>query len=322
MRLWAAMEIIRDLNSLRPYPFPVVALGNFDGVHLGHQTILRAAIDRAQAVGGTALAVTFDPLPSKVLNPNRAPRLIMTPEDKHQLLRSFGLDGVIVLTFSRELSMLSPEEFTREYLRRRIGACVVVVGHNVSFGHLRAGNADVMRRLGRELGFETTVVGPVECDGIAVSSTQVRMMISAGDMKRAAILLGRPHFLRGPVVHGRERGRTIGFPTANLQSRTECLPPDGVYATRVVLEEGAYPSITNIGMRPTFGEPERSIEAHIFDFNRDIYGREVKLEIAERIRPERKFESAQALAAQIASDLQRAKEILASSAASPIDHSR
>lgn len=305
------MEIIRDLDSFKPYPFPVVALGNFDGVHVGHQTILRAAIERARAAGGSALAVTFDPLPAKVLNPKRAPRLILTPEDKHELLRSFGLDGVIVLTFSAEFSMLSPEEFVREYLRRRIGARIVVVGHSISFGHARAGNAEVMRRLGRESGFETAVIGPIECDGIVVSSTQVREMIAAGDMKRAAILLGRSHFLRGPVVHGRERGRTIGFPTANIQSRTECLPPDGVYATRIVMEEGIYPSITNIGMRPTFAEPERTIEAHIFDFNRDIYGREVKLEIAERIRPERKFESAQALAAQIASDLQRAKEILA-----------
>ena len=314
------MEIIRDLNSLRPYPFPVIALGNFDGVHIGHQTILRAAIDRAQATGGSALAVTFDPLPAKVLNPNRAPRLIMTPEDKHESLRSFGLHGVIVLTFSRELSMLPAEEFVRDYLRRRIGACVVVVGHNVSFGHARAGNADVMQRLGRELGFETTVVGPIERDGIAVSSTQVRQLIGAGEMKRTAALLGRPHFLRGPVVRGRERGRTIGFPTANIQSRTECLPPDGVYATRVVLEEGSYQSITNIGMRPTFGEPERTIEAHIFNFNRDIYGREVKLQIAARIRPERKFDSAQALATQIASDLQRAKEILAADMVTEVDH--
>jgi riboflavin kinase / FMN adenylyltransferase len=305
------MEIIRDLDSLRPYPFPVVALGNFDGVHIGHQTILRAAIERADAMGGSALAVTFDPLPSKVLNPQRAPKLIMTPEDKHELLRSFGLHGVIVVTFTRELSMLSPEEFVREYLCRRIGVCEVVVGHNVSFGHARAGNADVMRQLGHQFGFETTVVGPIERDGIAVSSTEVREMIGVGNMNGAALLLGRPHFLRGPVVHGRERGRTIGFPTANIRSRTECLPPDGVYATRVVIEEGSHPSITNIGMRPTFGEPERSIEAHIFDFNRDIYDREVKLEIVERIRPERKFESAQALAAQIASDLQRAKEILA-----------
>jgi riboflavin kinase/FMN adenylyltransferase len=305
------MEIIRDLDSLGSYPFPVVALGNFDGVHVGHQTILKVALERAHATGGSALAVTFDPLPAKVLNPNRAPRLILTPDDKHELLRSFGLRGVIVLTFSRELSMVSPEDFVREYLCRRIGARIVVVGHNVSFGHARAGNAEVMQQLGRKLGFEATVVGPIERDGIVVSSTQVREMIAAGNMNRTAILLGRPHFLRGPVVHGRERGRTIGFPTANIESRTECLPPDGVYATRVVMEEGSYPSITNIGMRPTFGEPQRTIEAHIFEFNRDIYGREIKLEITERIRPERKFESAQALAAQIAADLQRAKEILA-----------
>jgi riboflavin kinase / FMN adenylyltransferase len=305
------MEIIRDLNKFGPHPFPVVALGNFDGVHIGHQTILRSAIEHARANGGSALAVTFDPLPAKVLNPNRAPRLIMTPEDKHEMLRSFGLHGVIVLTFSRELSMLSPEEFVREYLCRRIGARVIVVGHNVSFGHARAGNAEVMRQLGRDLGFETIVVGPIERNGIVVSSTQVREMIAAGNMKHASVLLGRPHYLHGPVVHGRERGRTIGFPTANIQSRTECLPPDGVYATRIAMEEGSYPSITNIGIRPTFAEPERTIETHIFDFNLDIYGREVKLEIAERIRPERKFESAQALAAQIASDLQRAKEILA-----------
>jgi riboflavin kinase/FMN adenylyltransferase len=304
------MEIIRDLNSLPHYPVPVVALGNFDGVHIGHQAILKTAIERARSVGGRALALTFDPLPAKVLNPAHAPQLITTPEDKYELLRSFGLDGVLVLTFSRQLSMLSPEEFASEYLCRRIRSRIVVVGHDVSFGHGRAGNAEVMRRLGERLGFETIVVGPIECDGVPVSSTLVRELIKAGDMTRAARLLGRPHFLRGLVVQGRKRGRTIGFPTANIQSRTECRPPDGVYATRVVLEEGIYPSITNIGMRPTFAEPERTIEAHIFNFDSDIYGREMKLEIIARIRPERKFESAQALAAQIAADLQRAKEIL------------
>jgi riboflavin kinase/FMN adenylyltransferase len=139
----------------------------------------------------------------------------------------------------------------------------------------------------------------------------VREAIAAGDMRAAAVLLGREHFVAGPVVHGRERGRKIGFPTANIQSRTECLPPDGVYATRLVLADGSYPSITNIGMRPTFAEPERTIEAHVFDFDRDLYDQEVRLEWVERIRPERKFNSAQELGAQIASDLKRAKEILA-----------
>jgi riboflavin kinase/FMN adenylyltransferase len=155
------------------------------------------------------------------------------------------------------------------------------------------------------------VVGPVKAGGIDVSSTNVREAIAAGDMRSAAVMLGRCHFVSGPVVHGRERGRKMGFPTANIQSRTECLPPDGVYATRIVLADGAHASITNIGMRPTFAEPERTIEAHIFDFDRDIYGEDVKLELVERIRPERKFESAEMLGAQIASDLKRAREILA-----------
>jgi riboflavin kinase / FMN adenylyltransferase len=307
------MEIIRDLEALRPHPFPVVALGNFDGVHVGHQAIIKAAIERAHAEHGSAFALTFDPLPAKVLLPERAPRLILAPEDKAELLRRSGIDGVIVVNFTLELSRLSPRAFVQEYLLERIGAKAVVVGHSVSFGHKRAGNATVMVELGREFGFDTTVVGPVKVGGMEVSSTKVRETIAAGDMKAVAMLLGRYHFVSGMVVHGRERGRKIGFPTANIASRTECLPPDGVYATRLIMPDGAaHASITNIGMRPTFAEPERTIEAHIFDFDRDIYDANVELELIERIRPERKFESPKALAAQIASDLSRAKEILAS----------
>lgn len=304
------MEIIRDLAALKPHPWPVVALGNFDGVHMGHQAILGAAMELARKHRGAAFALTFDPNPAKVLAPNRAPNLIMTPEDKLELLRVSGLDAVLVIEFSRAFSMAGPREFVRDYLIGRIGARAVVVGHSVSFGHNRAGNAEVMRALGAELGFEARVVGPVQAAGMEVSSSRIREVIAAGDLRAAAKLLGRPHFIRGLVVHGRERGRKIGFPTANLQSRTECLPPDGVYATRLVLDDGAYPSITNIGMRPTFAEPERTIEAHIFDFDRDIYGADARLELIERIRPERKFDSAAALAAQIAADLKRAREIL------------
>jgi len=167
-----------------------------------------------------------------------------------------------------------------------------------------------MADLGREFGFDVTVVGPVKVAGMEVSSTKVREVIAHGDMRTATNLMGRPHFLSGPVVHGRERGRKIGFPTANIQSRTECLPPDGVYATRLILDDGPHASITNIGMRPTFAEPERTIEAHVFDFDRDIYDMEVRLELIERIRPERKFDSGEALAAQIAADLKRARAIL------------
>ncbi len=305
------MEVIRDLNNISAAAHPVVALGNFDGVHRGHAAILKAAIDRARSAGGKSYALTFEPLPAKVLTPQRAPQMLMTPEDKLEYLRDSGVDGVLVLHFDQALSRVPPRDFVRDYLLGKLKVEAVVVGHSVSFGHKRAGNAAVMVELGREFGFETIVVGPVKVDGIEVSSSKIRELILSGDLRAAARLLGRAHFLRGEVVHGRERGRTIGFPTANLASHTECVPPDGVYATRVILPEGVYPSITNIGMRPTFQETARSIEAHIFDFNRDIYDRTIKLEIIERVRPEKKFESGEALGRQIKLDLERARQILA-----------
>jgi riboflavin kinase/FMN adenylyltransferase len=305
------MQIIRVLNTIGHPHYPVVAFGNFDGVHLGHRAIMKAAMDRARAVGGTSFAMTFDPLPSKVLFPERAPKLLLVPEDKLELLRISGIDGVIVINFTREFSQVEPRDFVRDYLVGKIGAREVVVGHSVNFGHQRAGNASVMVELGREFGFDTTVVGPVKQAGMEVSSTKIRELILSGDVRSAAKLLGRYHFLNGSVVRGRERGRTIGFPTANLDSDTECLPADGVYATRVVLDDGHYPSITNIGMRPTFNEAARSVEAHIFEFNRDVYGHRIKLELIERIRGEKKFASADELKHQIAQDLNRAHEILA-----------
>ena len=306
------MQIIRELDRIAHHAYPVVALGNFDGVHLGHRAIMKAAMDRARAAGGTSFALTFDPLPSKLLFPDRAPKLILHPEDKLELLRISGIDGVVVIRFTHEFSKIEPRDFVRDTLVGRIGVREVVVGHSVNFGHRRAGNASVMVELGREFGFDTTVVGPVKQGGLEVSSTKIRELIAAGDMRMASKLLGRYHFLRGAVVRGRERGRTIGFPTANLHSETECIPPDGVYATRVVLDDGQFASITNIGMRPTFNEAERSIEAHIFDFNRDIYGHRIKLELIERIRGEKKFASAEKLRNQISKDLSRAHEILAS----------
>jgi riboflavin kinase / FMN adenylyltransferase len=305
------MEIIHLTDGLPPHPWPVVALGNFDGVHMGHRAIVQTAISRAAAHAGTAFVLTFHPTPAKVLTPERAPQLILTPEDKLELLRRSGIDAVIVVNFTPALSRLSPAEFARDYILGKLGARVVVVGHSVSFGHRRAGNAQVMVELGQKMGFETEVVGPITIEGGVVSSTRIRELITAGDLPEAARLLGRNHFLRGTVVRGRERGRTIGFPTANIDSATECLPPDGVYATRLVLADGAFASITNIGMRPTFDEAARTIEAHIFDFDRDIYGANVRLDLVERIRSERKFDSGEALAAQITQDLKRAREILA-----------
>lgn len=305
------MEIIRDPSALAPRPYPVVALGNFDGVHLGHRAILKEALGRARAASGTAFALTFEPLPAKRLFPERAPAQLTVLADKLELLAECGLDGVILVNFTLDLSRLSPRDFVRDYIVGRIGARAVVVGHSVSFGHRRAGSASTMVELGREFGFDTTVAGPVKAEGVEVSSTKIRELIRAGEVAMAARLLGRYHFLAGRIIHGRERGRHIGIPTANLASETECLPPDGVYATRVVLPDATLGSITNIGIRPTFGETARSIEAHIFDCNRDLYGIRIRLELVERIRGERKFGSAQELAGQIASDIHGARAILA-----------
>ncbi len=306
------MEIFRDLDALARQPYPVAAMGNFDGVHLGHRAILRAAMERARAAGGAAFALTFDPLPAKLLSPECAPRLIMTPEDKLELLRLSGIDGVIVINFTLEFSRLSPRDFVRGYLAGKIGAREVIVGHSVNFGYRRSGTAAAMVELGREFGFDTTVVGPVKAGGVEVSSTKIRALVAAGDVRAAARLLGRCHFLRGRVVRGRRRGGAIGFPTANLASETECAPADGVYAARAVLSDGPHGAIANIGMRPTFNEAARSIEAHIFDFDRDIYGERLRLDLIERIRGERKFASPGELAEQIALDISRAKEVLAS----------
>ncbi len=305
------MEIIRNLGEMARRHHPVVAIGNFDGVHQGHRAILREAIQCARVAGGSAFALTFDPLPASLLDPAHAPPLIMTPAEKLELLRLSGIDGVIVLDFTAEFSRIPPRDFVRDYLLGRIGARVVVVGHSVSFGHGRAGNAAAMVEFGREFGFDTIVVGPVKIDEMEVSSSKIRLLIQEGDLRRAARLLGRYHFLSGRVVRGRERGRSLGFPTANLESETQCIPADGVYAGRVVLSDGVYPAIANIGLRPTFAEKQRSIEAHLFDFDRDLYGERIKLELVERIRGERRFDSPAALAAQIALDLSRAREILA-----------
>ena len=307
------MEVIRDLATLTPSGNRVVALGNFDGVHLGHQAILRQAIERAhaRAHNGSAWALTFDPLPAKCLFPDRAPAQLNTLADRLELMAACGLDGVILMNFDLALSQVGPREFVRDSILGRIGASAVVTGHSVSFGHRRAGNAAMMVALGHEFGFDTTVVGPVRIDGVEVSSTRIREAISTGNVERAARLLGRPHFLSGPVVHGHERGREIGVRTANLECATECIPPDGVYATRVVLPDGVFGSISNIGNNPTFNDKTRTIEAHIFEFDRDLYGRNIKLEMVGRIRGEVKFDSAQELIEQITDDVRRAREILA-----------
>jgi len=305
------MEVIRHIESYRRFPRPIVGLGNFDGVHLGHQAILTKAVSEARALQGTALVLTFHPHPLSVLRPNSPLPLILSLREKLLLFRRLEIHGVILQRFSQTFSQLTAEEFVRRYLVDIIGIEKVIVGHNVSFGHRRSGNAEILVQLGEKFGFAVDVIGPVVIDGREVSSTAVRTLLGTGNMHEVTRLLGRPYGVSGRVEKGFQRGRTIGFPTANLRPRTDLLLPNGVYAVTVDLDEKiSIPGVANVGMNPTFGNNRRTIEAHLFDFSADLYGQRLRINFLEHIREERKFPSVPELVRQIQEDADRARALL------------
>jgi len=305
------MEVIRHIESYRRFPRPIVGLGNFDGVHLGHQAILTKAVSEARALQGTALVLTFHPHPLSVLRPNSPLPLILSLREKLLLFRRLEIHGVILQRFSQTFSQLTAEEFVRRYLVDIIGIEKVIVGHNVSFGHRRSGNAEILVQLGEKFGFAVDVIGPVVIDGREVSSTAVRTLLGTGNMHEVTRLLGRPYGVSGRVEKGFQRGRTIGFPTANLRPRTDLLLPNGVYAVTVDLDEKiSVPGVANVGMNPTFGNNRRTIEAHLFDFSADLYGQRLRVNFLEHIREERKFPSVPELVRQIQEDADRARALL------------
>ena len=305
------MEVIRHIESYRRFPRPIVSLGNFDGVHLGHQAILTKAVSEARALQGTALVLTFHPHPLSVLRPNSPLPLILSLREKLLLFRRLEIHGVILQRFSQTFSQLTAEEFVRRYLVDIIGIEKVIVGHNVSFGHRRSGNAEMLVQLGEKFGFAVDVIGPVVIDGREVSSTAVRTLLGTGNMHEVTRLLGRPYGVSGRVEKGFQRGRTIGFPTANLRPRTDLLLPNGVYAVTVDLDEKiSIPGVANVGMNPTFGNNRRTIEAHLFDFSADLYGQRLRINFFEHIREERKFPSVPELVRQIQEDADRARALL------------
>ena len=308
------MRVIRHLaRRTAPLRATVLTLGNFDGVHLGHQAILAALIARARALGGRAVVLTFEPHPVAVLAPGRAPLMLQTLHDRLASLAGLGVDVTVVQRFTRAFAALDPEAFVREFLLRHLELAHVVVGYNVNFGRDRAGTADTLRALGARLGFAVEVVGPVAAgDGGQVSSTRLRALLQEGDMPRARALLGRPYALRGRVVVGDRRGRTLGFPTANLHLRAGLLlPPDGVYAVGVEVDGRSHEGVLNIGVRPTFAGRRRTIEVHLLDFSGDLYRRWLVVKLIERLRGEQAFSGPEALRAAIARDVARARRVLA-----------
>ena len=307
------MRVIRNLTRLRaPLARCVLTLGNFDGVHLGHQAIVRGVVDRARAAGGCAVVLTFEPHPMAVLAPERAPAIIQPVRDRLALLGELGVDVTVVQRFTHAFAALEPEAFVRDFLCRYLDLVYVIVGYNLNFGRRRAGSGETLRALGAQRGFGVEVVGPVTVGEERVSSTRLRRLIEAGDMPGARWLLGRPYALRGRVVGGDRRGRDLGFPTANLKLPPGLLlPRDGVYAVTVEIDGHSYPGLLNVGVRPTFGGRRRTIETHVLDFAGDLYGRWLVVRLVERLRDEQTFAGPEALRAAIAADVADARVVLA-----------
>jgi riboflavin kinase/FMN adenylyltransferase len=311
------MRVIRHLERQpRPLARAVLTLGNFDGVHLGHQAILRAAVERARALGGQAVVLTFEPHPLAVLFPDKAPPIVQPLHDRLAALRDLGIQTTVLQRFTHEFAALDPEAFVSAFLLRHLELVHVVVGYNVNFGRDRTGSGETLRVLGARYGFGVDVVGPVVAGEEQVSSTTLRAVLQEGDMLGARRLLGRPYALRGRVVVGERRGRTLGFPTANLHVKPGLLlPPDGVYAVVVADDSRRHAGVLNVGVRPTFGASRRTIEVHLLDFGGDLYRHWLVVELIERLRGEAAFAGPEALRAAIAADVARARSVLAGHAA-------
>jgi riboflavin kinase / FMN adenylyltransferase len=304
---------------LPPYRLPRLALGatvtvgSFDGVHLGHQAVLREIARRAKEAGRASLLVTFDPHPLEVVNPKAAPPLLTTGPERLEILAQSPLDYVMLLRFDRHLAELTPEEFVRDVLLARCQVKELVIGHDHGFGRGRSGDVETLRRLGKSHGFEVDVVDPVDFGGQHVSSSRIRRAVAGGDLATAAAMLGRPYGVVGRVGQGERRGRLLGVPTINLSELPprKLLPPDGVYAVRVEWRGGRAGGMMNQGPRPTFGDGRRVLEAHIFGFDGNLYGEWVRIEWVERLRDVERFASAEQLQKQLERDRTRAQAALA-----------
>jgi riboflavin kinase/FMN adenylyltransferase len=302
----------------QPIRRTIVTIGNFDGIHLGHQAILKTVVDRAADLDGQAVVYTFDPHPRKVLRPEKAPALLTTLEQKLELLEQAGVDVVVVEPFTREFSRTGADEFVR-ILHERIQPLEVYVGYDFHFGRDREGSMRMLTEMGPRLGFSVTIIPEVTVDAGDVNSTRIRQLLAEGEAESAARMLGRPFTIRGFVVRGDERGRTLGFPTANVEPENEVVPAAGVYAGHLhLLDEGdppagtRLPAVINVGRRPTFGDGRGLVaEAHAIDSSGDFYDRRVELSFSSWLRAERRFSGADALSEQIERDVETARRRLA-----------
>jgi len=307
------MNIYRDISEINKTGKSVVTIGSFDGIHIGHADIIGFVINEAAAVKGENFVVTFEPHPRLVVSKNSGIKILTAFEEKAKLFENLGVQNLLVINFNREFADLSYEDFVKTYLTGKINAGHIVIGHDHHFGRGRGGDENKLLRLSQEMNFKLTVIPPVSVKGIQVSSSKVREAVAEGNLTLAEDLLGRKYSLSGMIVEGVQRGRELGFPTANIEpcNKHKLIPASGVYAVKCILGNGNYNGVLNIGTRPTFETQDNIfIELHIFGFGENIYGKPVEIEFVHRIREEIKFGSKEQLILQIKSDVETAKQIL------------
>jgi riboflavin kinase/FMN adenylyltransferase len=307
------MEILRTIPELAYLPGPLfLAIGVFDGVHRGHQAVISTSTEHAQSANGTPVVVTFDPHPMKVLRPTQAPHLLTATQHKIKLIRDLGVQHLLVIKFDKAFAATAPEDFVQQLGTNSKPLREICVGHEWSFGKGRRGNLALLRKLGAQFDFEVVGIPAVTLrNGELVSSTAIRHAVEAGDLAKAAEMLGREYTILGTVIRGEHLGKKIGFPTANLSAHSEQFPPNGVYYAQATLNGIIYPGVVNLGYRPTVssGKSERVLEIHLIDFDHDIYGKDVEVRFVRYLRPEQKFENLDALARQIEFDVQQARKL-------------
>jgi riboflavin kinase / FMN adenylyltransferase len=308
------MMLINHIDEIKkPFPKAVITIGNFDGVHIGHQALFHTVIEKADEIGGTSMGMTFEPHPVRLLTQN-GPPLITLYEQKLELIANTGIDVLICQPFTREFAGISAEDFIKKILVERIGMRAIVVGPDYTFGRNREGDLNLLKRFSQDLGFEVVVPGWIQTPDVEkdrISSTHIRELVMEGEMGAAQKMLGRNYQIRGTVARGRNRGGALlGFPTANIQLYDELCPKTGVYAVTVECVGQALKGVANIGYSPTFDDHIFTVEVFIFDFNQNIYGEKIRVNFVQRIRDEIKFDGIDALATQIRKDVEAARYLL------------
>jgi riboflavin kinase/FMN adenylyltransferase len=309
------MELIEGLENIRkPYKNAVITIGNFDGVHIGHQALFHQVMEKADELNGTSIAITFEPHPLRVLKPNGNPPLITLYEQKKELIEKSGLDVLICIPFTKEFADITARAFVEDILVRQIGMRGIVIGQDYTFGKNREGNLERLKKFGNDLGFEVVVmdwIRPLNTAPDRISSTRIRDLVTAGEVSDANKLLGRDFQVRGWVESGRDRGgKLLGFPTANVKLHDELCPKAGVYAVSVECMGSTYMGVANIGYSPTFEDHLFTVEVHILEFDDDLYGQQIRVNFVQRMRGEIKFSSIEKLIQQIKTDVETAREIL------------